>query len=128
MAMTTPRDDIAGLSERLRIKAAMIKLGEKIAFLSDAEIMQEAAAQLDALLKERDAPSARVKELEGLYDRHAELLASKARQITNGRTLYDAANARAEAAEARALRAEQERDEAKAALRAEQSRGSYHCD
>ena len=73
-----------------------------------------AATQLDSLLKERDALQARVKEL----DEDAELLSDMVVKEEDCRKMW----------QARAIRAEQERDEAVKALKAEQSRGSYHCD
>ena len=67
--MTTPRDDIAGLSERLRRLARITRRAietSKLVFpwTTDSKTLDEAATQLDSLLKERDALQARVKELE----------------------------------------------------------------
>jgi len=107
--MTTPRDDIAGLSERLRDHA---KWGERGPKANDGNLLKEAATQLDAL-------SARVKELEA---DHALLTDPIAVHINmcrgtiskpswgNIRHLYPRIY-ELEAAESRALRAEQERDE-----------------
>ena len=141
MSNTTPRDDIAGLIERLRAKAE--KAGRKWSYYP---LVTEAATQLDSLSareresfqkyvdsnearieaeRERDALSARVKELERdveAFQLHEQTLRD------NGIASHSEAVVRVVDAEARAIRAEQERDEAKAALRAEQSRGSYHCD
>ena len=50
MVMTTPRDDIAGLSERLRDRDAIVLSG----LFYCGPLMREAATQLDSLLKERD--------------------------------------------------------------------------
>lgn len=58
--MTTPRDDIAGLSERLREHPTQTHI---------RALIDEAATQLDSLLKERDALQARVKELEANQER-----------------------------------------------------------
>ena len=67
--MTTPRDDIAGLSERLRRLARITRRAietSKLVFpwTTDSKTLDEAATQLDSLLKERDELQARVKELE----------------------------------------------------------------
>ena len=91
--MTTPRDDIAGLSERLQRRAQ-----SKYAPYNEATIMAEAATQLESLLKERDALQARVKEYDAAYDG---LMKAK-----------EAFRAEAHRNAERALRAEQERDEA----------------
>lgn len=110
-------DDIAGLSERLREDIAQlvtaisqakfsgprtgVRVKDPSALMDD---LTDAATQLDALLKERDALQARVKELEkawDVYDTHTRLW-----KIEHDRKL--------EEAESRALRAEQERDELKA--------------
>jgi hypothetical protein len=98
--MTTPRDDIAGLSERLREphvafarKTDCTDLGVFVRWLKAN--CREAATQLDSLLKERDA---RVKELEADF-----LAVSKwhSQAVEENEEIQD-----------RALRAEQERDEA----------------
>lgn len=91
--MTTPRDDIAGLSERLRAE-----IDQPLAYRNDTTL-REAATQLDSLLKERDALQARVKELEA----RPPLLDAKSIPRVDAlvRTLED-----------RATRLQQERDQA----------------
>lgn len=97
--MTSPRDDIDGLIERLRRHYTMsmfVTTGSLIACLIGER--EEAATQLAAL-------SARVKELE------AELKDEEERGDEATRTFTEYSRLKA-LAEARALRAEQERDEA----------------
>jgi hypothetical protein len=94
---------IAGLSERLRnidVVCACAKPEDQnsLNFSEGRKLLEEAATQLDAL-------SARVKELETLYAQQNELLGSQAQQITDCRTINDAAFAQV-------VRAEQERDDA----------------
>ena len=100
--MTTPRDDIAGLSERLRRLARITRRAietSKLVFpwKTDSKTLDEAATQLDSLLKERDALQARVKELEA----RPPLLDAKS---------IPRVDALMRTFESRALRAEQERD------------------
>ena len=127
--MATPRDAIAGLSERLRAD-----VGQRDIYRTDATLL-EAATQLDSLLKERDALrneindwanevaryksytekfdqendalQARVKELEAFASSESE---AANKLLGNGLSLVD----RLEAAESRATRLQQERDEAMA--------------
>ena len=99
--MTTPRDDIAGLSERLRRLARITRRAietSKLVFpwTTDSKTLDEAATQLDSLLKERDALQARVKELEGI---NANLCRDKNTLLVVGSRFED-----------RWRRAEQERD------------------
>lgn len=117
--MTTPRDDIAGLSERLRqieiaeraAASIMDMRPEDTANFAYVETAKEAATAIDAL-------QARVKELEAerdKWDRRTAYDELKAREFENRATQQrqiDALTIRAEAAESSALRAEQERDEA----------------
>lgn len=102
--MTTPRDDISGLSERLRLisgvmRSAIAKNVPVTVWKIDLATMAEAAAKLDAL-------QARVKELEAqLAVADATLL-----RLNSGKELQDLMRLNNEL-ESRALRAEQERDE-----------------
>lgn len=98
--MTTTRDDIAGLAAWLNGLAA--KGGKGVVNNIDARSIGRIATQLDAL-------SARVKELERdieAFHRHEQTLRD------NGIGSHSEAVARVVDAEARATRAEQERDEA----------------
>lgn len=54
--------DTADLASRLRLKAAMLRLGERIAFGSDADALEDAADAIAELTRERD--EARVAALE----------------------------------------------------------------
>lgn len=93
--MTTPRDDIAGLIERMKVLAP-----DDGDMPGTHKAMIEAATQLAAL-------SARVKELERdaeAFNRHEQTLRD------NGIASHSEAVVRVVDAEARALRAEQERD------------------
>jgi hypothetical protein len=90
--MTTQRDAIAGLRDRL-----LAEIDQPIAYRDDATL-REASTQLDALREERDAMQARV----GVFE--VDLNGT----IERSKTLLDAKNHWMD----RALRAEQERDEA----------------
>lgn len=111
-SMTTPRDDIDGLSERLRyISLVMFSAHEKNIPMSvwekDPVMVAEAATAIDALQE-------RVKELEGeveAFQRHEQTLRD------NGIASHSEAVVRVVDAESRALRAEKERDEAVDLLR-----------
>lgn len=46
--------DTADLASRLRVKAAMLRLGERIAFGSDADALEDAADAIAELTRERD--------------------------------------------------------------------------
>jgi len=46
--------DTADLASRLRLKAAMLRLGERIAFGSDADALEDAADSIAELTRERD--------------------------------------------------------------------------
>jgi chromosome segregation ATPase len=97
--MTTPRDAIAGLIDYLRKAAMALYLAVDQTVANDlSPKIEDAATQLDSLLKERDALQARVKELEGFCDKAIASRLAWRRQ--------------AEEAESRATRLQQERDEA----------------
>ena len=132
--MTTPRDDIAGLSERLRRLARITRRAietSKLVFpwTTDSKTLDEAATQLDSLLKEREALQARVKELEEENGILRDMLLNPDPDIEpdNLRLHREKCDAidRALVAESRALRLQQERDEAyeRAAIYIEQREG-----
>lgn len=112
--MTTPRDDIAGLIERLRDRTSLyafkqLTFRHSYDYEAGRALLDEAATQLDSLLKEREALQARVKELEdgrnfwkSERDRIKAFLSEGDWQTIESEQAW----------RKRALRAEQERDEA----------------
>lgn len=106
MSNTTPRDDIAGLSERLQRQASDYP---------GVGLFTEAATQLDAL-------SAGVKELERTAADALARMMDAQMKIGAYQGYATGAEARAKDMKSRAIRAEQERDEAyeRAAQQAEQ--------
>ena len=119
--MTTPRDDIAGLSERLRRLARITRRAietSKLVFpwTTDSKTLDEAATQLDSLLKERDALQARVKELEGDMEyqarAHSKLVNELEEDRVCGWNLRREADRLRDVAKAAADTLRQERDEA----------------
>lgn len=53
--ITAELEKVREISKRLRIKADIIQMGERIAFGSDSEIMPEAADTLDTLIAKQKA-------------------------------------------------------------------------
>lgn len=67
--MTAEIEKVRELSKRLRIKADIIQMGERIAFGSDSEIMREAAATLDTIIAKQKATEEALRvAVEGLQD------------------------------------------------------------